>query len=183
MNESIDKSLDQLKIDNAKIIINRVLAREGGIQLETSAEPYKTYWGQTPEFLNDYKLDVPKTKEQAADNYLKWLKKTGLIDLCREKPDLLADNVIDYAVHSGVYKAVSTLQETLNMHFGEKLIVDGIYGPKTNAAVNDFYDYRDDIAKKVLASRMQFLGELITDHPILYAADAKGWLNRLSGLI
>lgn len=183
LDQLTNKSLDQLKINNAKIIIDRVLAREGGIQLETSSEPYKTYWGQTPEFLKDYNLPSPETREQAGENYLTWLKLIGLIDICREHPDLLADNVIDYAVHSGSVQSVSTLQRILNLYYGEKLAIDGIYGPNTNAALNCFYDYRDDIAKKVLASRIQFLGGLITDHPILYAADARGWLTRLSGLI
>jgi lysozyme family protein len=183
MSTNLETGLTELKINNARIIIDRVLAREGGIQEPTKTEPYRTYWGQTPQFLKDYDLPVPSTAQEAGDNYLTWLKLIGLIDICKEHPDLLADNVIDFAVHSGSVKSVGTLQEILNTWYGEKLDIDGLYGPKTNAAVNDFYDYRDDIARKVFTSRMNYLAELITSDPKIYASSAKGWFNRLSGLV
>src|SRR5262245_32454762 len=83
-----------------------------------------TYFGQTDPWLKEWDLPTPATAEQAIVNYEIWLYKSGLQVVCDEDV-ALAMLVIDYAVHSGLRRAVIALQGSLGVN------PDGVIGPKT----------------------------------------------------
>lgn len=90
------------------------------------------------------------------------------------KDDSLRELVVDTGVNSGPSRAARWLQEAA----GET--ADGRIGPKTLAAVNAM----DAAAlyRKVLASRVRFIGRLIADDP-KQAVFAAGWANRLAEFV
>jgi lysozyme family protein len=157
----------------ANVLIARVIVREGGVGDANDGKGI-TRWGQTSDWLDDFGLPVPQNATDAARNYRLWLDKTGLIDVCAE-PDALADAVIDFAVNSGHVQAVKVLQRAL------RVTSDGVLGPKTTAALAACD--RAVMAKRVLAGRIQFLGEIITAKPQKHARQAKGWMRRLAAQI
>lgn len=98
--------------------------------------------------------------------------------------------VIDCAVQHGQDNATVFVQKALTMR-GEQLAVDGVFGPKTAAAVNA-HPLRPLFAR-IIALRCEFYGQLITRDPVrleaqkagyrLQAENAHGWANRLGEFI
>ena len=90
----------------------------------------------------------------------------------------VAFRLFDFGVNSGKNNAIKLLQETLNNHFGNALVEDGIFGMKSllaiNAADDNLYDFYN--------SRIEsFYNNLVLNNP----NDEKflqGWLNRLEKL-
>jgi lysozyme family protein len=154
---------------NAARLIEMVLVREGGVK-DVGDGMGVTRWGQTPKWLADFGFPVPTTREDAAANYRSFLTRTGLIGLCA-LADPLADFVIDYAVHSHHSVAIRALQAAMGT-----VMVDGIWGPETELAV-DRSDRRR-LAAKVLIAETRHQGRLITNAPDKYARYAAGWANR-----
>ena len=85
-------------------------------------------------------------------------------------PPLLA-LLVDAGVHSGPKRAVEWLQTALGVS------ADGVLGPRTRAALMS----ADPVVlyRRVLATRLRFLGRLITQDR-RQAAFAAGWMNRLA---
>lgn len=149
-------------------VVARVIEREGGIK-DVGDGKGVTRFGQTPDWLQQFRLPPPENASQAAANYRAWLRMTRLEEVC-DADDALADFVIDFAVHSGHVVAIRRMQRPL----GGK--PDGIVGPGTVALLK-LCDRRQ-IAKRVLAEEISYQGELITENPQKYAEYAKGWARR-----
>lgn len=104
--------------------------------------------------------------------------------------DELRALVVDSAVQHGQDNATVFCQKGLAM-LGREIKVDGIFGPKTAAAVNA--EPVRVLFARVLALRCSFYGQLITRDPVrveaqkagyrLQAENAHGWANRLAEFI
>jgi lysozyme family protein len=156
-------------------IIAKVLRREGGIA-DIGDGKGITRFGQTPDWLHDFNLPVPSTAADAAENYAAWLRVTRLDRVIGDTPDVLADVVIDYAVHSGHVPAIQSLQHAV------KVEADGVIGPVTLEAIRIDSD-RKVAAARIIAQRGQHQGWLITRKPDRYAKFAHGWANRQAEFI
>lgn len=159
--------------DAATVILERILAREGGIA-DIHDGAGLTRFGQTPNWLRTWGLRAPETAEQALANYREWLTRTKLIGLC-DLPDALADVVIDFAVNAGHWPAIMALQHALRVK------ADGVLGPLTQTAIDTCR--RRKVAAEVLASKIRYHGELVTGNPIRFAQFAKGWAYRDAGQV
>ena len=157
-----------------KPLIDAVLDREGGIK-DVGDGKGVTRFGQTPQWLKQYDLKPPTTPAEAAENYQTWLDLTQLAFLV-PLSDLLADTVIDFAVHSGARTAIRALQRAAGT------VADGVIGPKTRAAVTQV-DAHFWLARMVLAERWEVMGAAITNHPERLAKNAKGWARRGAGFL
>lgn len=156
-------------------IVDRVIAREGGVA-QVVGETWITRWGQTPQWLATFKLPTPISVEEAHDNYVAWLHLTRLDRLIGETPDVLADVVIDYAVHSGHTTAIRALQDAVNVP------ADGVIGPVTLEAVRIDSDRRR-AAALIIAARSEHQGRLIARKPQQFAIYALGWARRQAEFI
>jgi len=90
-------------------------------------------------------------------------------------PQSVANQMFDWAVHSGRGTAARNLQSVLNK-LGAKLKIDGIIGNKTLAAIETFSDAK--IAEAVLNQRAVYIGIKSKEQP--YWANV--WQNRIKHL-
>lgn len=158
-------------------LLGRLRVREGGIgDLDDGAGT--TYFGQTLGWLAQYNLPIPKTADEAANNYRLWLLLSGLDHL----PDdlRLADAVVDYAINSGVSPAVRSLQRLLGFAPRDQ---DGVLGPQTRAALDALPVVDRFWALGVYADRLRTLGGWLKREPARATRLLPGVLNRLATLI
>ena len=94
---------------------------------------------------------------------------------CGFMPQVVSNQLFDYAVNSGKSKAVKDLQTVLN-RLGSFLQVDGLIGEKTLTAMARFN--QDDIAGNLLIERENFINRLAQKQPQF----KRGWLNRIAYL-
>jgi len=151
-------------------IVRRILAEEGGVA-DVGDGAGLTRWGQTPGWLQQWRLPVPKSEDEAAMNYRSWLEHTNLDALCTTD-DVLAQSVIDYAVNSGERVAIAALQRALGVK------ADGILGPVTMTSLA--ICNRQKIASLVISDRLILDNGLITDHPDKYAKFGRNWGHRIA---
>lgn len=152
-------------------IIAKIISREGGVA-DVGDGKGVTRWGQTPRWLTDFNLPIPTDATEAAENYAEWLRVTGLEALI-SRGVLLADVVIDWAVHSGHVTAIKALQGVLGV------TADGMIGPQTLTAIGNLHD----TAVRVMALRIEQQGQLISKAPAKYATYAHGWARRNADLL
>jgi lysozyme family protein len=155
---------------NIDRVIERVLESEGGIA-DVGDGKGLTRFGQTPQWLEDNGFIAPTTVAQAYANYETWIQREGLDVVCEASPGL-GEIVIDYAVHSGLVRAVKAMQTALGV------TADGAIGPLTTAAL-----HRADpavIAKEVLADRVRLIGDLLASTRVDRRQWARGWCHRLA---
>lgn len=91
---------------------------------------------------------------------------------CMYMTQELANQLFDFAVHSGKSKAAKTLQVLLNSK-GAFLKVDGIIGSKSLSAIKRFDS--SQLSKDLLAERERFINVLAAKNPQF----KRGWLNRI----
>lgn len=120
--------------------------------------------------------DVRKISPQEAETlyYEDYFKGPGLDQL----PGPIAKQVFDFGVNSHPTTAIKHLQKLV----GTK--VDGILGPKTAKAVNEYVIDNGDIAlqNKLLDSRAAFLQSIADKNPKEYKKVLKGWMNRVEAM-
>jgi lysozyme family protein len=150
-------------------IIRRIIEREGGVA-DVGDGKGVTRWGQTPGWLSDFNLPIPTNATEAAENYVEWLRITGLDAVIGPVADDAADFVIDFGVHSGHVPAVKVLQRAVGV------TADGKIGPVTRAAVANAD--RFNLAIAIIAGTIRYQGDIITQNPQKYARWARGWGNR-----
>lgn len=153
------------------MLVGRILDREGGIK-DVGDGKGVTRWGQTPDWLKQNKLPIPKTREEAGINYLTWIHAIGLTPIFIYGDDL-ADILLDIAVMSSAPKAVMALQASM------KISVDGIFGSVTLSTLKSWD--RRQLSREVIAWDMSYQGRLITAEPEKRAKYAAGWSNRMAG--
>lgn len=157
------------------VLIDRVIRREGNVA-QVPGESWVTRWGQTPQWLATFNLPSPNTVEDAHENYVAWLHKTRLDRVIGDVPDVLADVVIDYAVHSGHVPAIQALQDAV------KVPADGVIGAVTVEAIRIDSDRRR-AAAHIIAARSEHQGKLISRKPQQYAIYGYGWARRQAEFI
>jgi lysozyme family protein len=86
---------------------------------------------------------------------------------CDAWPEPLKFQVFDFAVNSGVFKAVSTLQAILGVPS------DGLIGPQTVQAAQSANIVR--IGVRYLGARLRFMASLA-----IWSTFAKGWSRRIA---
>lgn len=153
-------------------VIARIVAREGGIA-DVGDGRGVTRYGQTSAWLQTFGYPVPTSPDEAAENYRRWLHDTGL-EAVATVADVLADAVIDWAVHSGHQVAIRAMQAALGV------TPDGIIGPITRGALARAD--RGTAAKQVVADRVRYVGRIVRRDPRA-ARFAAGWANRLAALV
>lgn len=89
---------------------------------------------------------------------------------CDDLPSGLDYAVFDFAVNSGVSRAVQTLQKVLGVK------QDGVIGPKTLAAIDTDQVLVVELIARLCAERMAFLKRLKT-----WGTFGKGWTRRVMG--
>jgi len=134
-----------------------------------------TYYGQTLDWLKSYGLPIPQSPEQAMSNWSVWAAKTKLDQLAAPTFDELLHIVLDYAVHSGSFQAIKSLQCALRVN------ADGVIGPQTIAALGK--SNRNSIAHGVIAASMELQGIIITKHPDVNAKFAEDWAARNARMV
>lgn len=164
---------------DAKAIIDEILVREGGDKFTDRAVdrggPTKFgitqttlgAWHNKPATVDDVKN---LTEAEARQIYeTQFITKPGF-DKITYGP--LRVHVIDFGVNSGTDRAIKYLQALVGA------LVDGQFGPKSQAAVNNYPD-QQKLHLLLVRDRLRFLGRLISvDHS--QAENAAGWINRVT---
>lgn len=107
-------------------IIAQIQSDEGGVA-DVRDGAGLTHYGQTEPWLNEWGLPVPTSPEMAAQNWRRWMAKTGLEQLTGiDQPT--AHAVIDWAVMSGPSTPIRALQQAVRAK------QDGLLGKDTLTA-------------------------------------------------
>lgn len=178
-------------------IIDEIIRREGSAYTDHPADRGgPTKYGHTLPTLKAWyrrlgRKEVPTaaklaelTEREATDMYhAMYVADPGYDQI---DSDELRALVVDCAVQHGQQNATVFVQKSIN-----GIAVDGVFGPKTAAAVNAEPVRR--LFASILALRCVFYGQLITRDPVrvdaqnagyrLQAENAHGWANRLSEFI
>jgi len=118
-------------------------------------------------------LDIASlTKEQAAEIYQQdyWARLR-----CDEMPGSVAIAVFDTAVNCGKYRVAIWLQNAINVVGRHNLLIDGIIGPKTSAALKACNPYK--LLLFFLSLRLKHYAN-IPENKYL-----RGWINRVVDLM
>ncbi len=127
-------------------------------------------------------LGVPATKETLAkmDN-VQWDKLVrgvfwDVIQGDKINSQAVAEAIADYKFHGGINSVNYGLQATLNQ-LGHNLRLDGVFGPKTIAAINATAP--DKLFPALLQNRWKHLQNFAKNNPV-QVKYIQGWYNRLS---
>jgi lysozyme family protein len=159
-------------------LIDDIIRREGGFVDHPADRGGPTKYGITQSTLAAWRHrtvsrdDILNLSEDEARAIYrkKYVEDPGFADL----PDPLRELLVDSAVHSGPMAVIIWVQRALG------IMVDGYIGPQTKAALKDAKP--DWLYRQILASRLIFIGHLITSDPT-QAAFAGGWMARLSEFV
>jgi len=100
-----------------------------------------------------------------------------LLGLDQLRSQAVAEEIFDTAVNSGPGTAVEVAQRSLN-YLGHRLSIDGLLGPITLEALNE-YPYERALLK--VLNGVQFMVYLnIVEMDPTQGANARGWLKRIS---
>jgi lysozyme family protein len=152
-----------------------LMINEGGFVHDPDDPGGRTNYGITEGFLRaigDHRDPAELSKEEAREIYRVHFWRRVKAD---ELPEPLATMVFDAAVNHGVGGATKMMQELCNAYLGSGLKVDGAFGPRTLAAVNELWQ----------AYGMQAVGMLLERRRRLYDGHkafwkfGRGWYNRL----
>lgn len=170
---------------NINHLIDEVLAREGSEYTDRAADKGgPTKYGITQGTLSKY-WNRPASIADVQD-MTEALARAIYLELFWTRPGLyviedqdLADLVFDAGVQHGPARAIEWLQGAAG------LPVDGVIGKQTHdlldnlgvgtAKVRAYY-------RAVLAERISFYGEIISDNPREYV-NAHGWCNRVASFV
>lgn len=93
------------------------------------------------------------------------------------KDQSVAEILFDFAWGSGVYRANKLVQTLLNRYFNQNLTIDGVTGPKTQAAINSVDPKK--LFNKIWDYRHEYLHQIVRSRP-QNAKFLNGWLKRLN---
>lgn len=155
-------------------IVDKIIEAEGGEKATNYPHDPggRTQYGiserSNPEAWKDGKV----THDEARAIYeTKYLCGPGFDRVGHER---LRHLLVDFGVHSGPSIAIVELQKILRVD------ADGILGPKTLAAIEAAEPRL--LINKLAIARLRMLGRLISKRP-KHAADAAGWINRVTEFI
>lgn len=122
---------------------------------------------------NDIKKLTPEDAKKAFKKYF-WDK----MQLDTIESDKKAFVIFDTAMNSGLGNAIPMTQKAL-VDLGEKITIDGKYGPKTRAALDSVDE--DEFCDAFLNIREKFYHKIVAKRPS-QKVFLRGWLNRINGI-
>ena len=159
----------------ANEVINQVIKNEGGYVNDPNDPGGETKFGISKRSYPH--LDIKNlTKDEAFNIYLiDFYKPLNISSLNSYK---LQYSILDFSVHSGIYRAVKILQETLN-DLGAKLQKDGKLGPLTLSILKKITSKNETLLfQKYNNLRLNFLKRL--DDFSIYG---NGWTKRINKIL
>ena len=141
------------------------LGQRVGTNFGISAKTYESWIGRPPSIADMKAI----TKPVALQIYRKWFWDEIHADQINNQS--VANLIVDHNVNGGYKVIEKAVQRVLNEKFNKGLTVDGVFGPKTLAAINsvDQQILFDGIVAERRKIYNQIGGEFLN-----------GWLNRLS---
>lgn len=173
---------------------------EGGYSDHANDPGGATNYGVSLRWLKDIGCDVNNdgdinqqdirclTSEIAADLFKQHFWTRSGLDIY---PQAIATVVYDANVNMGIKQSVKLLQRACNTFTGQRLVVDGIAGPKTEARVQAVFAGAGMLlCQKVLDRRKEYYLQLASKPPyqnkqgqtVDYRPFIKGWLGRIAAL-
>ena len=163
-------------------IIPKILKWEGGFvndpddlggatNMGVTIKTYRHFFGAHKTVEDLKKLTIKDWSKIARKGF--WEKVGGDNITSQDVAELL----FDFAWGSGVNRANKLVQNLLNKSFGKHLVVDGITGPKTQAAINSVNPNK--LFNKIWDYRYDYLHYIVEKRP-QNAKFLNGWLNRLN---
>lgn len=151
--------------------IQKVLADEGGYVNHKNDKGGETNFGISKRSYPD--VDIKNlTVEQAKDIYYRDFWQKGPYD--KLACGALAEKVFNTAVNAGNGRAFKLLQQAANA-CGAKLVVDGVVGPKTIAAINSLDG--QEVLEQFRIEQANFYYSIVARDPN-QRVFLKGWLAR-----
>ena len=143
--------------------LTRIIGIEGGYTLGKGDPGGETRFGVSKRAYPN--LDIKNlTSEQAADIYIRDYLAPLKAD---ELPDSVTFQLLDFAINSGVDRAVMCLQRAVGA------VEDGRMGPATVAAVKRYTEA--EVVMRLLAERLEFMTGLA-----VWPQFGKGWSRRIA---
>lgn len=158
-------------------LIGRLIAREGGYVHHPADRGGPTNMGITKRTLAEWRgrpvtvADVKALTEAEARAIYAAMYLAPFADVPGK---VLRELVFDSAVLHGVGRTKRWLQEALGV------TVDGVFGPKTQAALRRANVRR--IRRELVRSRVRGIGRILTDTPS-QSVFAAGWCNRVAAWV
>jgi len=161
-------------------VLRLVLAHEGGFVDNPKDPGGPTKKGITQRVYDAYRETKglkPKSVQFISNAEVNAIYGEQYLDPIRydDLPPGLGYAVADYAINSGVMRAVKDLQRTLNAR-GAELIPDGAMGLKTLRAIEARVDETEEMIADLCARRLAFMRSLRT-----WRTFGKGWTRRVMG--
>lgn len=170
-------------IENFELAFSRLLKHEGGFVNHPSDPGGATNLGISLRFLRQVgvdlngdnrvdKSDIHGLKEKDA----RWLYRKFFWNVISgdDLPPGLDFALFDYAVNSGTFRAVMTLQDILNQD-GASLAVDGVLGQLTLSAINGAsLRTVTNLIAELCDERLRFMRSLS-----IFSTFGKGWTRRV----
>ncbi len=164
--------------------LTHVLKIEGGFVDRPDDKGGPTKWGITQRTLSDWRgtpaqrsdvlnLTMSETREIYAGLY--W----DVMKLDQVRSGKLALILFDQGVNHGPQDAMRMLQKVLVDSFGERIVPDGVFGPKTEVAIATANEAR--LCRKLLQAAQLRYVQFVEKKPgqLVFL---EGWLNRTFAL-
>ena len=170
--ESNAPSTDTANMDTIDLIIDKVIAREGGYVNNPADKGGRTMFGITERDFPEAWKDGTVTIDEARAIYRRKFVTYPKFDLI---PDVhLMEQVIDYGINSGPHLATQRLQSILGVP------ADGVIGPATLHALA-LRDYRE-VSNLLVGERIKMFVRIVKrDKSQLQFLE--GWVNRATGFL
>jgi len=168
--------------------VNVVLKHEGGFSSNPDDPAGETNFGISLRFLKEFGIDINHDKlidindikeihfSDAVDIYKKYFWDKYNYEAINSLA--VATKIFDMSVNMGPKQAHTIAQEACNYN-GHQLVIDGILGPNTIAALNEIslHGREQDLMNDIVEGQTFFYESLAKDHPQLQVF-LKGWMNR-----
>ncbi len=163
------------------LIINDLIKREGGYVNNPNDHGGATKFGITLNTLKDWRKSVTTIADvaelwvdEAREIYKELYYLKPKLDTL---PELVQDQILDIAIHSGPVQAVKLLQSAIS-NSGWPLAEDGVIGPRTlRGAENMCFELGERMNHNIAVLREQFLRNLVENDPSQQEF-LVGWVNR-----
>lgn len=162
---------------NHKILMPFILSKEGGYSNNKNDRGGATMKGVT---LTTFRSVYGSTKTVAdlkaiTDTQWEYIFKSQYWDRCKAdgiKNQSVANMLVDFAYNSGVGNAARKIQKVVGTR------VDGIIGPQTITAINNFKQGQWVLFDQLKVARISFLNGIVKNDP-RQSVNLKGWMNRV----